>query len=115
MTEDQQVVVQAPAPQQQQKQKMTWSDYAPMILLLGSIMGAWVNVNGKILTLEVQSIANEKLNTIHHADFADKLLNIHGQLSKIKSDDEKLEEQIRGLEDSVTNIYQQLQRQRKNR
>jgi len=87
-------------------QKTVW-DLVPIVALLGSVITAWVNLNGELTQLKIQQEYNEKLNQIKHDDIQKTVHSLISSLAQIKTNDNEVNDQLQDLERTVTDLYRQ--------
>lgn len=90
--------------QDRRNQKTVW-DILPALAMIGSIITAWVNLNGEITQLQITQEYSEKLTAVKIEDLKKSLTTIQTTISQVKNTDRDLEEQLADLERTVTHIY----------
>lgn len=90
--------------QDRRNQKTVW-DILPALAMIGSIITAWVNLNGELTQLQITQEYSEKLTTVRLTDLQKSIDAMHIKITQVTATDKDLEEQIADLERTVTHMY----------
>ena len=85
-------------------QKTVW-DLMPLVALIGTIITAWVNLNGELTQVKIQQEYNEKFNQMKHDEIQRTIHSLITSLSQIKTKNADVNEQLEDLERTITHIY----------
>lgn len=90
--------------QDRRNQKTVW-DILPVLAMIGSLITAWVNLNGELTQLQIKQEYSEKLTTVRLTDLQKSIDELHGTLTDIQESDGDMEEQLMDLERTITHMY----------
>jgi len=85
-------------------QKTVW-DILPALAMIGSVITAWVNLNGELTQVQIQQEYSEKFNSVKIEELQKDLTTIKQSIAHIKTTDAELQEQLSDMERTVTHIY----------
>lgn len=93
-----------PDNQDRRNQKTVW-DILPILAVVGSLITAWVNLNGELTQVKIQQSFNEKYNTVQYDSLMKKISDIDRAVNNITESNEEMLDQLTDLERTVTHMY----------
>lgn len=85
-------------------QKTIW-DFIPLFVMVGSMITAWVNLNGELAQVKLAQEYSEKYNTVKYDELQKSIDGVNTKLSAIKTSNRDIKEQMTDMERTVTLMY----------
>lgn len=93
----------------------TVNDFLPLILAFGAVIGVWVNLNESITTLKLRNgLLEEQIKTLSN-DIKDMNSIIAKSNEEIIRSKEHMNNSIRDLEGTITQMYQSIERKQRSK
>lgn len=90
--------------QDRRNQKTVW-DILPALAMIGSLITAWVNLNGELTQLQITQTYSEKLTSIRIDELNKSIASLQTSVAVVQATDNDIEEQLADMERTVTHIY----------
>jgi hypothetical protein len=85
-------------------QKTVW-DILPLLAMIGSLITAWVNLNGTITAIQTKQEYDVRLATLRFDNINKKILKMENQVSQMLANNKEVMSNVNDLERSVTQLY----------